>query len=251
MYIFVCSPGRSGTKYLSELFKNYTNIPSFHGGEKDLRYIIDSGAYRNNNSEIITKRIDLIKKLKNINGYFESGQIFIHRLINYLLLDKSISPIYVINTIRNPIEVAVSYENRNSLPSNNNNFWRLPLDKNNRIINITQKLTLFQENLFDWIDTQMKFELYKNKFNKIYTINFNDISNKNEIIKMFNYFNIKYNKDKLNDTNIFNLEKNENNKKTIIQKKHIEETKQLINILKKYKNYPENIINKYINPFIL
>ena len=47
----------------------------------------------------------------------------------------------------------------------------LPLD-NNRLLKIDIKLSIFQENLIDWIDTQMKFEKYKNKFDKYFILNF-------------------------------------------------------------------------------
>ena len=71
-FIFVCSPGRSGTKYFSEIFKNVTDFPSYHGGESNLRNIIDSGAYRYNNSDIIiNNRINIIKNLSNEHGYFD------------------------------------------------------------------------------------------------------------------------------------------------------------------------------------
>jgi hypothetical protein len=249
MYIFVCSPGRSGTKYISEIFKNYTNIKSFHGGEDKLRTIIDNGAYKNNNKLYLINRLKLIKKLHdNGEGYFESNQIFIHYLVNGIL-DKTnnidLRPLYVINLVRNPLEVAVSYENRKSYPSNYNNKWRQPIyNNNNRLLNIkTQKqikkdelhdnITIFQENLIDWIDTQMKFEKYKNMFD-------ND-----ELIKLFKHFNIKY-KIKAN----IKLSKNKNKLKTIIKDKHIKETKELINMLKQLDNYPENIINKYFKDYI-
>ena len=83
MYIFVSSPGRSGTMYLSEIFKNKSNLQSYHGGEKKIRNIIDNKSYKNYNKKNLKKRIGLIKKLKNNNGYFESNQIFIHYLVKY------------------------------------------------------------------------------------------------------------------------------------------------------------------------
>lgn len=247
-YIFICSPGRSGTKFFSEIFKNITDIPSYHGGESNLRYIIDSGTYRNNNNlDIVKDRIDIIKKLSNNLGYFDSSQIFIHRLVDNIIIDNHFKKLFVINLIRNPLEVAVSYENRNSSPSFKDNLWRLPLISKDRIIKIDKKLTLFQENLFDWIDTQMKFELYKGDFDKHIIFNFEDINNMGKIKELFDYFDIKFNDEKfqkLKDKFV----KNENDYPSKITERHIQETKELILYLQELNNYPKTIIDKYILP---
>lgn len=243
MYIFVASPGRSGTKYLSEIFKNHTNMNVFHGGENLIKDVIYNKMYVNNNLSYLPQRLSLIKSLnKNNKGYVETNQIFIHYLVNGIISNKEFTPLYVINLIRNPLEVAISYTNRNSYPSNPKSIWRQPLNSNSRILKIDSsiKLSIFQENLIDWIDTQMKYEKYKNKFDKYYELNFEDLNDENKLEKMFNYFNIKYN-DKKNN----NMKKNENKKKTIITENYIKEANELIVYLKTLKNYPENIIKTY------
>lgn len=249
-FIFVCSPGRSGTKYFSEIFKNMTNIPSYHGGESNLRNIIDSGVFRDNsNLDIIKDRVDAIKNLANNFGYFDSSQIFIHRLVNHIIVDNYFEKLFVINLIRNPLEVAVSYENRNSAPSFKDDLWRLPLISNDRIIKINKKLTLFQENLFDWIDTQMKFELYKKNFDKHIVFKFEDINNMNKIKNLFDYFEIEFDEKKfqnLKDTFL----KNENESSSKITKRHITETNELILYLQQLNDYPKIIIDTYILPLI-
>jgi hypothetical protein len=245
MHIFVSSPGRSGTKYISQIFKYCTSFTSIHGGEQLFRNIIDSGIYRNNNNDnIIINRIELLRQYDNV---IDTSQIFIHRLVNHLIKINTI-PLYVINLIRNPIEVAISYTNRNSYPSNINCLWRLPLISSDRLLKINKQLTIFQENLVDWIDTQMKFEKYKNKFDKYYIFYFNNLNKNIELIKLFNFFNINYNIENLNKY-ISNdlLIKNNNQITTEITKNYIDETIQLIDYLKTLENYPEDIINKYFN----
>lgn len=249
MYLFVSSPGRSGTKYLMELFNLCTNIISIHGGEKYYRDIIDTGIYRNNSNEkIIINRINLLKIHQNI---IDTSQIFIHRLVDYVIKDINIKPIYVINLLRNPLEVAISYENRNSYPSNDMCLWRLPLISKDRIIKINKKMTIFQENLFDWIDTQMKFEKYKNYFDKYYILKFEDLNDIKELNKLFIFFNINYDIDKLKECILNNnLTKNNNKIPTKITNKHLNETKDFIEYLKTLDNYPEDIINKHIIKYI-
>lgn len=243
MYIFVCSPGRSGTKYLSEIFKNNTNLNAYHGGEIELREVIDKGYYKTNNKKYVLHRLNMIKNInKNKKGFVETSQIFIHYLANGIIDNKLMRPLYVINLIRNPMEVAVSYENRKSYPSDNKNLWRLPLNHSNRLLKVddNKKFTIFQENLIDLIDTQMKFEKYKNSFDKYYELKFEDLNNKEKIKEVMHYFGVKY----FNNKNI--LQKNENKIKTIITEKHINEKNSLIEYLKTLDNYPENIINNYI-----
>jgi hypothetical protein len=244
MYIFVCSPGRSGTKFISQIFENITDIPSFHGGEKKIREIVDTGYYKNGgDKKILENRLNHIKTFKQ---YFESCQIFIHKLVEPILKDDKINPLYVINLIRNPLEVAVSYENRNSFPSNSECLWRLYINDSTRILKINIKLSIFQENLVDWIDTQMKFEKYKDQFDKYYLFNFENLNNVNELNKLFKFFSIGNEKSRIkNILDLNKLNKNVNNKPTIITEKHKKETKELIIYLKTLDNYPKTIIDTY------
>jgi len=243
-FIFVCSPGRSGTKFLSEIFKNYTDLKSFHGGEQYISNIINTGYYRNSNDfnhQIVRQRLKMIQFYRNKFGYFESNQIFIHKLVQNLINNSDFKPLYVINLIRNPIEVAISYENRNSYPSNNKCLWRLPINDSTRLLKINRKLTIFQENLIDWIDTQMKFKKYESYFDKKYVFKFENINNKSKIVALMKYFDIQIKK----DINLSNLIKNKNKKETIITARHKKETKELINYLQTLDNYPKEIIDTY------
>jgi hypothetical protein len=254
MYIFVCSPGRSGTKYMSEIFKQCDSFISIHGGEQNFRNIIDSGAYRNNNDNIIIDRIKLLKYKslqQNKFNIIDTSHIFIHRLVEHIIKMNYIKPLYVINLIRNPIEVAISYTNRNSYPSNNNSLWRIPLTSTNRLLKVNKKLSIFQENLVDWIDTQMKFEKYKNVFDKYYIFNFDNLNNITELTKMFNFFGVNINVNFL-ETCITNnkLEKNNNKNITKITQVYLKETIELIDYLKTLHNYPAQIIDKHINILI-
>ena len=95
--------------------------------------------------------------------------------------------------LRNPLQVAVSYENRNSFPSRIDAIWRIPLNSNMRFVKITEKLTIFQENLLDWVDSQIIFNNNKDKYFKTYEFLFENINNLNEWEKLFTYFEIQYN----------------------------------------------------------
>lgn len=247
MYIFVCSPGRSGTKFISEIFKKVTNIPSYHGGEPKLREIIDNRGHKESGLARIEERVKLIKRLAVKDCYFESSQIFIHTLSEKLVKEK-MKPLYVINLLRDPMEVAVSYTNRNSFPSDKKNNWRLPLNSKEREVKVNRKLSIFQENLLDWIDCQVKLEKTKNRYEKVINLRFEDLNNIERLEELFNILNLKYDKKALR--NFIRLDskksKNENKKKTIIEKKYLKERDDLLNILQKENNQLlDNILQKF------
>ena len=113
MYIFVSSIGRSGTKFLSEVFKQVTDIPSFHGGElniPDMRCCVGDALVKFNNNveaEEIDRKIKQIQKYSVQGNYFESSQLFLGCFVEKAI--KTLHPIYVIHLIRNPLETAKSY----------------------------------------------------------------------------------------------------------------------------------------------
>jgi SAM-dependent methyltransferase len=248
-YIFFNSIGRSGTSFSGGVFKNVTNIPSFHGTEKKIRDLVDSKYLKNNkNKKLLLDKIKLINELA-INGeYCETTQTFSHCLSQPLLDNHK--RLYVVNMIRNPLEVAISYENRNSFPSREDAIWRIPLNSEMRFVKITENLTIFQENLLDWVDSQIIFNNNKDKYFKIYEFLFTNINNLDEWEKLFAYFEIQYNKQKLkeilnnNDTYKASA-KQLGFKDTIITERHILEKNDFIEILKK-NNYYHNYIKKFL-----
>lgn len=230
MYIFVSSIGRSGTKYLSELFKNITVIPSFHYIEPICHGQIMKK--KNNNKDIkipeIEKKIKILKKYENI---FESSHIFLRVYVDEVL--KQLKHIYVIHLTRDPLEVGKSYNNRGSEPGNLKKLpWRLPVNLKYNRLHIKTKMTKYQKNLYDWIENEMRYQEYKLRFDKTFDLYFDDLNNIEKIENMLKYFNINYNKNKLSELHLLNLKKNENKKKTIIEEKNIIRAKEFIKILK-------------------
>ena len=248
-YIFFNSIGRSGTSFSGEIFKNVTNIPSFHGSEKKIRNLIDSKYLKNSkNKNMVLDKIKLIDKEAKNGEYCETTQIFIYCLSEPLLNNHK--RLYIVNMIRNPLEVAISYENRNSFPSKEDAIWRIPLNSELRFVKITEKLTIFQENLLDWVDSQIIFNINKDKYFKTYEFLFENINNLNEWEKLFTYFEVKYNKEKLkeilnNDDTYKASAKQLGFKDTIITERHIQEKNDFIEILKK-NNYYHNYIKKFL-----
>ena len=248
-YIFFNSIGRSGTSFSGEVFKHVTNIPSFHGIEKNIRNIVDTKYLKNNkNKKPLLDKIKLINEIA-INGeYCETTPIFIHCLSQPLLDNHK--RLYVVNMIRNPLEVAISYENRNSFPSKEDAIWRIPLNSEMRYVKIKEKLTIFQENLLDWVDSQIIFNNNKDKYFKTYEFLFTNINNLNEWNKLFTYFEVQYDKQKLekilNKDDTYKASATQLGfKDTIITERHIKENNDFIEILKK-NNYYYDCIKRFL-----
>lgn len=229
MYIFVSSIGRSGTKYLSEVFSKVTDIPSYHY----LEPICYGNTLINYNNNIKDEKIKLkIEKIKKYEKIFEASQIFLRCYVDEAL--DNLNDIYVIHLTRDPLETARSYTNRGSFPSTLKYPWRLPMNlKKNKLKIQNLSLSNFQKNICDWIENEMRYHSYKHKFNKTYDLYFDEINDINKLKKLFEIFNISYDNDKLK--NLFNLKlkKNQNSIKTIVSKEDIKEAKELIQILKR------------------
>tara|TARA_B100001093_G_scaffold455034_1_gene464833 strand:+ start:123 stop:488 length:366 start_codon:yes stop_codon:yes gene_type:complete len=119
-----------------------------------------------------------------------------------------------------------------------------------RYVKITENLTIFQENLLDWVDSQIIFNNNKDKYFKTYEFLFTNINNFNEWEKLFAHFEIQYNKQKLkeilnNDGTYKASAKQLGFKETIITERHILEKNDFIEILKK-NNYYYDYIKKFL-----
>ena len=200
MLIFVSSIGRSGTRFLSELFNDTTNIPSYHIPSPQCtgKTFYDYNNFIENN-ELKLKKKKIKNSIKN-NCYFESSQLFLRCFVDEMIeLKKELNiPLCVIHVTRDPLECAKSYTNRKSTPGVTKWRWRPSLDFKRNYYKIEKKgLNTFQLNLWDWIENEIRFNHYKNNFDKIYDLNFEDYGDESKLIGLFEYFNINVNKDKI------------------------------------------------------
>lgn len=244
MYIFVSSIGRSGTKFLSEVFKQVTDIPSFHGGElniPDMRCCVGDALVKFNNNveaEEIDRKIKQIQKYSVQGNYFESSQLFLGCFVEKAI--KTLQPIYVIHLIRNPLETAKSYVNRNSIPGDTKSVWRPPIKAKRNLLQLNEALlTPFQKNLWNWLENELRFHSYKHQFQKTFDLDF-DVLNKIEVFeRLFEDFCLSYNRKKLIEILNSPPEKcnfyNANPQKTVISVDYLEEAKAFIALLKKEK----------------
>tara|TARA_R100001163_G_scaffold65745_1_gene64437 strand:- start:5617 stop:6459 length:843 start_codon:yes stop_codon:yes gene_type:complete len=243
MYIFVSSIGRSGTKFLSEVFKNCTDIPSYHSiephciGDCQTRY---NQGYRARDSHEIQEKIKQIQKLADKGGnLFESSHIFL-RCYATPALAKLDPPIYVIHLTRDPLETARSYVNRGSYPNANDKPWRLRMNLRRNLLYLSEKndLSPIQRNLSDWLENELRYWNLKSKFTDTYDFYFSDINNIDIWIEMFEKFDIKYDFEKLKnfigdtDQDLVDV-MNKNSKPTNVTDTDLAQSRELIKILKR------------------
>ena len=272
--IFTSTTGRSGTRYLANLFNtNALNATAEHDpyprgygkpifwyekGETDkLRRLvilklkrIERGKNRNIYNKPILRgffgRKSSQKKLylpfnKIFRGfvptveikdfYLESTHAFIK---SYAEMMISIKPdISIIHLTRDPLEVAKSFFNRNSIPGPNNPYLLDPDFKNNKI-KLSMDLTDFQKCLWYWFESEIRHLIYLEKydFKNVYDIDLIELNNKESVKKLFNEFGIKY-----HDI-ILDVKRNENIKPTKITEKDLSEASELISLI------PEDILKK-------
>lgn len=232
MYIFVSSIGRSGTKFLSELFGKLTDLPSYHSIEP---HCLGTNLTKKNNGEKdipeFNKKINKIKKLSSDkNGIFESSHIFLRGYAD-LVVAANLKPVYVIHMTRDPLEVARSYLNRDSVPGMDNRPWRLPLKTKNSLLREipTKELNPFQKNICDWIENELKYQQMKHQFDKTFDFYHSDLNNAEKYSEMFQHFGIKLDTIKIAEIlKEKGLDKNKNPKKTTVESKDIKDADELI-----------------------
>jgi len=258
--IFVLASGRTGTKYLAELFEN--NIKKCVAKHEPKIDMFGKPIYWNFEGDF--KKIRKRFKLKRwiINRY--NADVFIET--NHAFL-KSFSDIAIeyfpdmklVHPIRNVLEVAKSQYNRTKRvwigePDKNlkidsyhiytggdgKKYCRWTLTGKEKIFQeININLSKYQKFLVQWIEIENRAMNFLKKYNKekdCFTINMpNDLNNEKKINEMFNFFGLKTKKSNTD----FKGNRNPGKKPTVVTPEEIKQLKELI----------ENIPEKYITIF--
>ncbi len=230
--IFVLASGRSGTKYLSDLFKyNIKNCISKH---EPLPNMFGKPIYWRQQEKIDKIRRKFLWKKKKIDRYAKHGNdVYIETNNAFLKSFSDVAMEYypdmkLIHLIRNPLEVARSELNKDTWIHTTKIKILYPFPKYYRgkdrakyyIWTLTKKediyrdvqlksLTPYQNYLLQWIEIEnraMQFlEEYK-KYDDCYTL-FTPgyLNNYKKIEDMFNFFNLTLNNKKVNMTGDKNI----------------------------------------------
>jgi len=169
-----------------------------------------------------------------LDVYLESTHSFIKSFAESMY--KYAPDFSIIHITRNPLEVAKSFLNRNSIPNMNNPHLLDPEFKRNEL-KVDIKMTDFQKCLWYWFETELRHMNFieNHDIKKIYDTDMYELNNKEKVVDMFNYFGIKHKEIKLN------LKKNQNTMKTKVNQEKMNEARTLLEVI------PEWVFDKIKN----
>ncbi len=239
MKIFCLTSGRTGTKYLSYLFKN--NIVDCVSKHEPIPNMFGKSIYWYQTDQK-DKIIELFqKKLKKINSYnmnlyVETNHSFLKSFSDVAM--EFFPDMKLIHLIRNPLKVAKSNLNRAeqlikikyplnyrgddgnkyvkwTLTGNEEIFKFLNFD-NKTIYNVSDENKIYQYFLLEWIETENRAMNFLNKYKKhndCYTLDVpKDLNNAKKIMDMFKFFKLEMKHEDIT----FRGKKNKGAKRTVI-----------------------------------
>ena len=231
MVIFVSSIGRSGTRYLADLFSHCTDVDAEHAAEPLCHGEIMVDVYNGVERPEVAAKAQIIESRESRRGtYFESTQLF-NRVFAETFLDVFPS-VSVIHMLRDPLEVACSYMNRRSYPSHPDRPWRMPLNLGRSLYRFPQGLTPLQENICDWLENELRFLELKPRFARVAEFNFANLQSAEHVCSMFESLGVDYRReDVLRHSVEQDLDRNENRRRTRISRKDLGQAEELLGIL--------------------
>jgi len=227
MVIFVSSIGRSGTRYLADLFSHCTDVIAQHAAEPlchgDIMVDVYSGVRRD---EVRQKARCVKAEIVSGGAYFESTQVFLRVLAEVFL--EEFPSVSVIHLLRDPLGVACSYVNRQSYPSHPDRPWRMPLNLKRSLFNFPLPLTPMQENLCDWLENELLYMELEARFHRTVEFSFGDLGSAEQICRMFEELGVQYRQeDVIYHTSKQDLDRNANPRKTRVSRRHRREAESL------------------------
>jgi hypothetical protein len=243
--IFALANGRSGTKYLSELFKyNVKDCISKHEPFPDMFgkpiYWYQQGNIKEI-QRLFTWKKNRIEKY-NASVYIETNHAFLKSFCEIAI--DTYPDLKLIHLIRDPIKTAKSELNRHVTISklhipfsytkghNKNKYSRYALSGNEDIYkSVDNNISLFQKYVLQWIEVENRAMKFLDKYKKhddCFTMHspkeFNDVK---KLEKMFKFFNLELKNKEI----LMKGKKNKNVKRTIITSEDKKQFEEIINML--------------------
>ncbi|MDA7597468.1 class I SAM-dependent methyltransferase [bacterium] len=183
MVIFVSSIGRSGTRFISNLVGACTSVPSHHLLEPHCHGEILEAANAGDKRPEIAEKIEVIREIVVEKGsYFESTPMFLRVLAPEM--GEMLKDVTLIHLLRDPVEVARSYANRDSYPNHEERPWRLALNSPLALFQFHGEFSPFQQNLCDWLENELRFQKLSSSVGATLDLFFRDF-NDPEKMEMF------------------------------------------------------------------
>jgi|TARA_B100001964_G_scaffold70586_1_gene80019 hypothetical protein len=190
------------------------------------------------------KRIDRLRKKYCFETYIEVSKFFMRTQCDHIYLN--VPHLAIIKLTRDPLLNARSFANRRK------RFYQdnvPPHYKQNCLQMNEERLSEFQLYLWSWFEIELRYFrfLEQHKVDKVFEIKTEGLNEKEEIIKMFNYFGIAYRD--IIDLAPRNTNIQQGYQQTMVTSKDIKEYEDFINMV------PAHLLNKvkYLkdyNPYI-
>lgn len=246
-YVFVATTGRSGSNTLGRIFETVRDGISIHekypalynvSGENSLK--TSYSFVENNKKKFNQKKLINIKRLAvGKHHYMESNHMFIKNFYRESInaFDKKIK---VVHLRRDPLLVATSFLQINSIPGKSKRGQKYLLDPN-REDNIIKISDLFLTDKFRndfyrclWYcyEIEARINQMKNEYPNIilYKIDTNELNSLDKVVDMLNFFKMEYDMLKLKEIigKRYNLKKTQ---KTTSINLNFDETKEMEGLL--------------------
>lgn len=192
MKIFVASTGRSGTYFMTKVFEQYTDIPSYHEGTpKCINTVlkeVNTFNLSKETKEVLKEKIKRITACSKNGAYFESNHMFIKSFYQ-TVLDNFQSDVYCIYLHRNIQDVLISFTQMdNHLQLDD---WFLKSNWGNNCFQTIEPLSGYQNIVWNWFEVRERFYSLGSRFAKVWDFPFTKLNSVAEWKKMFAHFGIK------------------------------------------------------------
>lgn len=193
MKIFVASTGRCGTMYMAEVFKALTDIPTFHEPEPFGNDIIRAVNSVDERKPATVRRIvkEKVDKIEKWGDYCETSSMFIKVWVDKFL-DAFYKDVYCIYLDRNVMDYFASYIQHTEAYTSGHMGSLLHSCWSNNVLKMPESLNWYNTILWNYYEVKARYSLWKFSFKKTYCFDFEQINNRSEYHRMFDYFGIPF-----------------------------------------------------------
>lgn len=194
MKIFVASCGRSGTRFMAEVFRALTDIQSYHERwPKCINVMMEdinnhNGTMKPETERLLDMKVQNIRKNSKGGDYFESSHTFIKSFCPKIL--SSFDDTYCIYLERPLNDVLMSYAQRGRRSRFPLDFQLLPHWRGN-VLRIDAPMGFYGIVAWNWFEVKARYGLLKDQFNDTYEFDFRLLNDPSEWKRLFKKFGIK------------------------------------------------------------
>ena len=195
MKIFVASPGRSGTRFFANVFRQLTDIPSFHEEWPKCINIVNEdinnhdGIIHEKTRKILELKIQDIENKSKDGNYFEANHMFIKAFVSEVV-HAFRDDVFCIYIERDMASYLMSYTQKGRRTNFATDFQLQPHWRGN-CLRSNDVYPFYPLVSWNWWEVRARFQAWKTLFeNRWYHFPFSKINDQNEWKKLFDKIGI-------------------------------------------------------------